>query len=163
MTKSNLAKWGAGLTLAVLLFLARAKLSALLRPSQRIRMDGAGSGAFGAGRGGHRHKGVDLLVIEGEPIYSPVDGIFDRAAVPYPNDPAWRGLVLKGEGYHIKLFYMVPVPFTPGQPVKRGQLVGHAQAISEKYGGLPMLDHLHVEIRKMDGTLIDPTTVLHLG
>lgn len=142
--------------------MARKKLANLLT-SQRIRVDAVGDGHFGKGRGGHKHQGVDLEVIDGEPIYSPVDGMFDRSAVPYPTAPEWRGLVLKGEGYHVKVFYMVPVPFTPGQPVKRGQLIGHAQAISEKYGGPPMRDHIHVEVRKMDGTLLDPATVLSIA
>lgn len=155
--------WIGGLLAVASLLMARAKLTALLRPSQRIRKDAVGDGSFGSGRVGHRHQGVDLLVIEGEPIYSPVDGIFDRRAVPYPTAPEWKGVVLKGEGYHVKVFYMTPVDFTPGQPVKRGQLIGHAQAISDKYGGAPMKDHIHVEVRKMDGTLLDPATVLSVA
>lgn len=162
MRKDDLLLIG-GLVAVASLLMARAKLTALLRPSQRIRKDAAGDGHFGTGRVGHRHQGVDLLVIEGEPVYSPVDGIFDRRAVPYPTAPEWKGLVLRGEGYHVKIFYMVPVDFSPGQPVKRGQLIGHAQAISEKYGGAPMKDHIHVEVRKMDGTLLDPATVLSVA
>lgn len=162
MHTDDLLKYGAVIVVASML-MARKKLTALLRPSQRIRVDGAGNGNFGTGRKGHKHQGVDLLVIEGEPVYSPVDGIFDRHAVPYPTAPEWRGVVLKGEGFHVKVFYIEPVDFTPGQPVKRGQLIGHAQAISEKYGGAPMRDHIHVEVRKVDGTLVDPATVLALA
>lgn len=132
-------------------------------PVQRIRVDPSGDGHFGSGRFGHTHQGVDLLAEPGEPVYSPVSGRFIRTGYPYANDRRWLLLVVQGEGVDVKLMYVSPVVgLHPGDPVVRGQLIGHAQGIADKYGA-PMLHHIHVEARRVvGGHVLNPAAFLDL-
>ena len=51
----------------------------------------------------------------------------------------------------------------PGTPVKAGDLIGHSQDISKKYGA-PMKPHVHVEVRRVVGAeLLDPARLLSLA
>ncbi len=131
-----------------------------------MRNDSMGAGHFGASRdGGSRsHNGIDLLVAEGQPVASPIDGVFTRYARPYANDARYDGLLITGtgrySGYEVKLFYLNPLPALLGQTVAMGDTIGIAQAISRKYGS-GMRDHIHLELRH-EGVLIDPQTVFQL-
>lgn len=118
-----------------------------------LREDSSGSGRFGASRGNRTHKGVDLEVTKGEEVYSPFSGVIVRTTRPYADDAKYKGIVLKSDsGIEMKIFYMNP-SVSSGR-VSKGQVIGYAQAISEKYGG-SMKDHIHVEIRKK-GILQNP-------
>lgn len=118
------------------------------------RNDQHGSGQYGASRGGRTHRGLDVISVAGENVYSPIEGEIVREAVPYANDPSYRGLVIRGSGpwsdYEVKLFYVEG--FFCGQ-VAPGDLVGTAQDLTTKYPGIT--NHIHVEIRK-SGAFIDP-------
>lgn len=129
---------------------------------QVMRRDAHGSGAFGARRRAHTHQGLDLVAKKGAPVYSPVDGTFVRKGRPYANDERFSLIVLNGEGFEVKLMYVEPVTLSPGDSVKRGQVVGHAQAVSDKHGD-GMLDHVHVELRRTVGAeLVNPATMLRV-
>jgi murein DD-endopeptidase MepM/ murein hydrolase activator NlpD len=122
-----------------------------------IRNDAAGSGRFGAPRGRRSHQGIDILVKEGDPIYAPFTGRFIRKARPYANDSRFDGIVLHGNGYELKIFYLAPLDsLRPHQMIRQNQLIGIAQGISRKYGG-SMRDHLHIEVRRIVGAeLLNP-------
>ncbi len=135
-----------------------------LLDTQVIRIDGAGSGLFGAPRGKRLHQGLDLVVKKGEPVYSPINGVVGSHRYPYASDLRWRGMELlgthDGKPLAVRLFYMTP-SLSINTPVRKGDIIGYAQAIDEKYPGQNMLPHLHVEIRH-DGDLKDPQRLLSL-
>ena len=128
----------------------------------KIRKDDGGDGHYNTERSNNLgiHQGVDLSVKKGQPIYAPFKGTITRKAIPYANDTKWSGCVLTdNKGNEVKFFYLLPSKV--GKQVKRGEQIGIAQAISEKYGS-PVTDHVHLEFRK-NGVLIDPTKLLGLG
>jgi hypothetical protein len=100
------------------------------------------------------HRGLDLIAEPGEIVFSPIDGTIDREAIPYANDPRYRGVVITGtgdwQGYEVKLFY---VDGLFSGPVQAGSIIGRAQDLRAKYSGIT--NHIHVEVR-MDGRLIAP-------
>lgn len=118
--------------------------------------DSYGSGAFGASRGGRNHAGIDVVALEGETIFSPIDGTFKRLAPPYLNDSRYSGMVINNSTYEIKIFY-IKNTIAVGKIVKAGQPIAVAQNISKKYG-TGMINHVHIEVRK-NGKLIDPTNL----
>lgn len=131
-----------------------------------IRNDSQGSGYYKASRGGgtRSHNGIDLVVYQGESIYSPLDGIIVRITQPYADDSRYKGVVIKGTGdytgYEVKLFYITP--FVAAQEiVVGGQLLAAAQKISDKYNP-NMINHIHIEVRK-NGILTDPTPLFFLN
>ncbi|MDX2248225.1 MAG: M23 family metallopeptidase [Bacteroidia bacterium] len=153
------------LVLAVGRLTARRSRSGFLFPPVlpvTIREDSQGDGKFGAKRGSRSHQGVDLLVFEGQPIYTPIEGIVNRVSYPYANDSRYSGLEITGtgtyEGYTVKIFYLAPGAI--GKAVKQGDSVGFAQSISKKYGG-GMQDHIHLELRHQ-GELMDPWPLLQV-
>ena len=128
-----------------------------------VRNDAQGGGHFESSRGARKHRATDYVVTEGEPIFMPEDGIVERRAYPYGNDRRWEGVKIKGyNGIDYKLFYFMPLPDVIGKTIKAGDVIGHAQAISNKYpsSSKPMKDHLHVEMYK-NGERINPE--LHLN
>lgn len=156
-----------GLGLAVGLALLFAKPRAMwtrILSTQRIRKDASGDGRFGARRSTHTHQGVDLLVTPGETVRSPIAGRFVREGYPYRNDPRYRMIVVNGEGIEVRIMYAEPLPsLRPGDAIMRGQPIGVAQAVADKYGP-PMLNHLHIEARRIVGAqLLDPTPFLGLA
>lgn len=127
-----------------------------------IRSDADGDGHFGAARGDHDHRGIDLLAHPGQPLVMPITyGLIKRMAYPYKYGGEYQGAEIKGHDADagdivVKLFYMVP--FQIGVEFLQGQLIGWAQDISIKYGR-PMLPHIHLEARQ-DGKLINPEDYL---
>lgn len=148
--------------LGALLLMGRRTLGKIL-DRQVMRRDALGNGAFGARRRAHTHQGLDLVARRGEPVYSPVDGTFVRRGKPYANDDRFSLVVLNGEGLEVKLMYVAPKDgLRPGDPVKRGEVIGTAQAVSDKYGD-DMTDHVHVELRRVVGAhLLNPAPLLEL-
>lgn len=131
-------------------------------PVQRIRRDPMGDGNFGASRTGHVHEGVDLVVVPGEVLTSPIRGEVLRVTRPYANDPDYTGVVLAGGGYEVKFFYChLMAGLHPGDEVEPGEPFAVAQDIAAKYGG-GMVPHVHVEVRYL-GSLVNPRNVLELA
>jgi len=140
--------------------------NAIVLPTQKMRNDTLGLGHFGASRdGGTRtHEGVDILVYEGQPLYSPFEGILTKEFYPYSGDTRFYGFDLVGtgrfEGLKVRIMYCRAIKDKIGKAVKAGELVGYAQKISKKYSVL-MKDHIHVEVYEA-GVLVDPTTHIKL-
>ena len=119
-----------------------------------VRNDTAGRGRYGAPRGGRRHDGVDFECLPGQVIKAPIAGDLVRWG-PYRNDPAWSGARIAGERMQIKLFYFEPFDDVIGTWVRRGQAIGKAQNIAEKYPGQGMKPHVHLQIDSVDPFLIE--------
>jgi hypothetical protein len=87
-------------------------------------------------------------------VFSPIDGQVLREAIPYRNDPSFRGVVIQGIGewlgYEVKLFYVQGIV---SGPVRAGQAVGTAQDLGGRYPGIT--NHVHLEVRR-GGMVIDP-------
>jgi murein DD-endopeptidase MepM/ murein hydrolase activator NlpD len=152
--------------LAILSFINRKKMSSALvsiLPVMKIRKDASGDGHYGASRsGGTRpHNGVDLLVTKGQQVFAPFSGTITKQAYPYADDRKYTGVHLtRQDGVKLKVFYMLPKTGIIGKSVNAGDIIGTAQAISEKYGP-PMKDHIHLEIWK-DGKVTNPQEFFNL-
>ncbi len=128
-------------------------------PGGRMRGDDGppyGSGAFGAGRTGRRHEGVDIAVQPGETVVSPVSGTVSIGD-PYGDDPKKRDIyqsvrIKTEDGHVVKVFYVKPGEgIENGAAVKAGQPIGTAQDLSRVYpprDGGRMTNHVHVEVWK---------------
>lgn len=141
------------------------KLDKILKNFLGIRgWDAFGSGAFGASRGTRKHQGLDLIIQKGDQVISPINGVFNRWALPYASDPKYKGFEILGTGEHagyaLKVFYATPLPsMKKGTTLQAGRTpVATAQDLREKYGS-KMTPHIHVEIRK-NGVLINPETYI---
>ena len=114
----------------------------------KIRSDTVGDGHFGARRGRHIHAGIDLMCMPGQDVFSPITGVAERTARPYPNDSRWLGIFIVGKEYNVKMFYMFPEVEYP-RNVTRGERVGYAQDIGLKYEGCH--PHVHLEVYLKNG------------
>jgi murein DD-endopeptidase MepM/ murein hydrolase activator NlpD len=136
----------------------------ILLPKQMLRNDSTGSGYFGASRDGGKknHEGIDIIVYESQPIYSPFNGILTRQYYAYSSDTKYLGLevVSSINDFKIKIMYCKAIFTKLGKYVKAGEMIGYAQKISSKYTPL-MKDHVHVELYQF-GSIIDPTLHIQL-
>lgn len=94
------------------------------------------------------HAGVDLAGPVGTKIFATADGIVRRAerASGYGNLVE----VDHGRGIHTRYAHMSKLLVRPGQPVKRGELVGLMGSTGRSTGS-----HLHYEVR-IDGKAVNP-------
>lgn len=94
------------------------------------------------------HAGADLAAATGSPVRATADGGVARAG--------WAGgygllvTVRHGNGYETRYGHLSRVLVTPGEPVRRGQLLGYVGSTGRSTG-----PHLHYEIRR-DGAVLDP-------
>lgn len=120
--------------------------SEIVRMQRSRRTDKHGSGQFGAKRGARLHQGLDIEARPGEEVYSPIEGDVLREALPYQDDPSFRGLVIRGtgqwSGYEVKIFYVDGLFCGKTTP---GAAIGRAQNLTFKYPGIT--NHVHVEVR----------------
>ncbi len=106
-----------------------------------------GEGRYGVSRGDRKHKGADYTCRSGQEVVSPINGKIIREARPYAGSK-YSGLLIEGEHMAIKMFYFEPYKYMAGMKVRKGEPVGIAQDISEKYSG--MAPHIHLEIVSAD-------------
>ena len=109
-----------------------------------IRIDPMGHGGFMAPRGDRLHRGLDLVVVPGEPVFSLCNLKFERIAKP-DRSGSYSGVMLKNELIWIRMFYIEPDIDLIGHDLYTGKVIGRAQDISKKYGG-DMIPHIHVEM-----------------
>lgn len=106
--------------------------------------DAGGCGHFHASRGNRLHLGVDFLAYAGEEIFAPVSGVVARIGNVY-QDEQYKLIELRGSGANkvFKIMYVSPF-VVAGDRVKRGDLIGWAQNIREKFPDVQ--NHIHVEL-----------------
>jgi len=120
----------------------------------KIRKDSLGDGSYLSSRGSRKHMGIDVRVNENENIRAPFDLEYLRLAKPYKNDNLYYGALYKHKNGFIKIFYFVPI--TNIKYFKKGEIIGQAQNISNKYGS-GMYNHIHIESFDLSMNNIDPT------
>jgi hypothetical protein len=115
-----------------------------------VRSDPDGFGYYGAPRGKHRkHNGTDYICAAGQDIYCPIlSGKIVRRAFPY-NDTEYQGALIEGKHIAVMLFYFDVWEHLIGKYVNRGEEMGLAQDISQKYGG-SMKPHIHLTVVSID-------------
>jgi murein DD-endopeptidase MepM/ murein hydrolase activator NlpD len=107
----------------------------------------SGEGAF--------HTGVDLQVPKGSSVHATADGVVERAC--------WSGkygkLVVIDHGNGLKTYYahLSEWEVFPGQPVRRGEVIGLSGATGHATG-----PHVHYEVR-VSGTPVNPYRYLAKG
>lgn len=145
------------LTILLVSVLANKAFAAVTKKMVQRGNDGYGSGAFEASRdGGTRsHNGIDLVTKTGDRIFSPISGTVTRLAYPYADDSRYKGLVIEGGAYLVKVFYIIPT-VAIGSVVKAGQQIATAQDLTVKYPGIT--NHIHLEVYH-NGALINPSTL----
>lgn len=119
----------------------------------KIRVDSMGDGHFGSSRGNRLHNGVDFVCTPGESVFSPIEGKVVRISNAYSDDPNYLNIVLQNSEFLVKLMYVKPKVIA-GVTVKKGDVIGVAQAINKKYGS-SMINHIHFEVWK-DGAAVNP-------
>jgi murein DD-endopeptidase MepM/ murein hydrolase activator NlpD len=99
------------------------------------------------------HPGVDLAGPVGSPIYATADGMVDRAEW---NTGGYGNLVEIDHGHGIQTRYghLTRYIVTPGEHVKRGQLIAYMGSTGRSTGS-----HLHYEVR-LDGKAVNPMPFL---
>jgi len=95
------------------------------------------------------HTGIDFAAKEGTPIYATGDGVVEKA----DNTEQGYGnhvVINHGFGYETLYGHMSRFAVTPGEHVKRGQVIGYVGCT-----GLCTGDHVHYEVIK-NGVKINP-------
>ncbi len=139
------------------------------------------SNDFGAPRsGGRTHEGNDIIGSKGQPLLSAVDGLVHYVAYPEPYY-GYAVFLEDNDGYEYWYLHInndTPgtddgrgggmTAFAPdisrGNPVTKGQLIGWMGDSGNAESTVP---HLHFEIHRPDGVVINPydslQSALHLG
>lgn len=116
-----------------------------------------GSDTFGVPKGARRHFSLDIEASSGENVYSPINGVLTREALPHPNDLSSRGVFIQGtgawEGYVVKIFYIQGIN---NGNVTQGQHIGFVQDLARKNSGIN--NHIHVEVLH-NGAYIKPMKI----
>jgi murein DD-endopeptidase MepM/ murein hydrolase activator NlpD len=95
------------------------------------------------------HTGIDFAAAEGTPIYATGDGVVEKA------DDSEQGygnhvVINHGFGYESLYGHMSRMAVTPGEHVKRGQVIGYVGCTGQCTG-----DHVHYEVIK-NGVKVNP-------
>ena len=122
-----------------------------------------GSGAYLAPRGDDVHHGVDPKAVKGEAVIALEGGTCTKIGLPYysnehPEKNYFRYIqVTVKNGDRHRYFYCSSFPLV-GDTVEKGDIIGWAQGIEDVYPGIT--PHIHFEIKKPDGSFIDPVPYL---
>ena len=113
-----------------------------------------GNGRYGAPRGDKPHKGSDFICVPGQEIVSPINGVFVRIKIPYAEPVKgvfFSGVLLRGNGYDVTMFYLEPLKAKVRMPVKKGEVIGIAQDLRIKYDEIT--PHIHLEFSSINPEL----------
>ena len=105
------------------------------------------------------HRGLDIPVPVGTPVYAPLAGTverIDRAAV---DRGATNGnaIFVRSNSHLWAFLHLSAVELPVGAKVQRGQLIGRTGATGRATG-----PHLHIQVYDPSGRLVDPMTVYPL-
>lgn len=129
--------------------------------SLEVRNDRAGSGEFGAPRGGGKrvHKGIDYVCFPGMPVYAPSAGTITKHGICYHDDFSYKYVEIKdSQGLRHRVFYCKPLP-PIGTYIDADAIIGLAQDITKRYPNSGMTPHLHYEVLAPSGDAVDPSAI----
>ena len=106
--------------------------------------DKHGSGAFASGRGTRSHYGLDMICVPGQSIVAPHDGLVKRTMIAYPDTQKFKGIELVDDTCISQLLYVSIKSGVIGKEVLKGDVIGYAQKISDRYEGIT--EHIHWQI-----------------
>jgi len=119
-------------------------------PTQRGR-DGYGSGSYMASRGSRVHKGIDIFIPPGYPVYAPRSGRINRVNWPVysANTPEKKRMTLvtlidKSGFEHMIMYVKAAQGLSNGKSVRAGDLIGYAQGLAYLYPGIG--EHIHYQV-----------------
>jgi murein DD-endopeptidase MepM/ murein hydrolase activator NlpD len=98
------------------------------------------------------HQGIDISTEKGQPVYATADGVVDSAA--YSGDYGNLVVLKHAFGLATRFGHLSAFNVTPGQNVKRGDIIGTVGSTGRSTGA-----HLHYEILVND-RLINPLQLL---
>ena len=156
----------------------------MIKISPQLRSGRQGDGRFGARRGSRTHNGIDYVTQPGDRICSPVAGVITKHGYPYRDDLSYRYVEITTQYFdtldtstttetHIqiiparhRLFYTLMFDTLKiGDTVHQNDIVGIAQDIAARYPAKDpkdaMINHVHYEIKRPDGTYINPEQYLY--
>lgn len=107
--------------------------------------------------GKRRHKGVDLFMPRGTPVYAVVPGTITQAK--YANDSAGNRVRVTSGGQAFNYYHLDQVHVKPGQQVKPGDIVG---TVGDSGNAKGTSTHVHFE-QMVNGVRINPTKFLETG
>ena len=100
------------------------------------------------------HSGVDVEAEEGEEVRAPNNGIAVKTdALFYSGNSVFLD---HGQGIYTMFFHLSKILVTPGQAVKKGDVIGLVGSTGRATG-----PHLHWGVR-MQGARVDPLELIHL-
>ena len=131
----------------------------LIKPSIR-GIDTYGSGAYGAPRGNHLHRGIDLSAYAGSQVYSITSGRVSKIGYPYSLEDErkahFRYVEIQpdnGSGLFFRYFYLSPI-IAVGDKVSQITVLGIVQDLTLVYPGIT--NHVHFEIKNQLGAFLNP-------
>lgn len=130
-------------------------------PLQEIILRGndpTGHGYYGAKRGRRKHKGLDLVSVKGESVFSLIDGVVTKIGYPYAGNLVFRYVEVTNDTYRVRIMYVFPKNISVGDRVFMGEKIAEAQDVAA-YWNPRMKNHIHIEVYK-NGLLTDPEPLL---
>ncbi len=125
------------------------------KPLKKIQLRGndpTGHGYYGAKRGNRKHKGVDVVSVKGEKVFSMTHGVVTKIGYPYSVNLNFRYIEVANDEYRIRYMYVEPTIELKDR-IFEGDKIGLAQDISS-YWNPNMINHIHIETYK-NGLLTD--------
>jgi murein DD-endopeptidase MepM/ murein hydrolase activator NlpD len=100
------------------------------------------------------HSGVDVEATEGDEVHAPNNGV---AVLIDEQFYSGKSLILDhGQGIYTMFFHLSKILVTPGQQVKKGDVIALVGSTGRSTGA-----HLHWGVR-MQGARVDPLELIHL-
>lgn len=110
------------------------------------------SSEFGVPRTGHTHKGIDLAANHGTPVKACADGTVEYIGFEEKGYGHWIE-IRHPDGSSSRYAHLSQILVRSGQKVSSGTVIGKVGSSGRSSG-----PHLHFELRKSNGTAVNPRT-----
>ena len=106
------------------------------------------------------HRGLDIPVPEGTPVYAPFAAVVERVDRDGVGKGSLNGnaVILRVGDYRWAFLHLSSVAVRAGEKVQRGQLLGRSGQTGRSTG-----PHLHIQVYDALGQLVDPMKVYPQG
>jgi hypothetical protein len=102
------------------------------------------------------HKGLDLSMVEGTELYSPVDGVVKKI-VDYGNENLGKGIFIETEDHQTVIMgHLSDFKVSEGVSIHKGDLVALSGNTGRSTGG-----HLHLGLKDDSGGFVNPEPLLN--